>query len=315
MATTSSGTSTGRRTSWRHCSARSAIATRPAPGVTPKRQAIFVGDFIDRGPAQVRSVAHRPPHGRCRCRARRHGQSRTERHRVAHTRSQAPGSVFLRSHVSAEMGRQEPETARRLPGRSGGQAGVARRDHRLVLDPPALAGVCPTCWWCMRAGIRRSWHGWRRICTMSRYLTRDLMVLATDEPENETEKDDGTPSIFKAVECLTKGIEVPLPAGHYFRDKDGITRRPRQGALVGRKRHDLPHRCDAVPSGMRGTARSSDPRACANRADGQASVLRALLAHWHAVSAIEASRVCRLQRRQRRSPRRVSLRRRARALP
>ena len=50
------------------------------------------------------------------------------------------------------------------------------------------------------------------------------MVLATDEPENETEKDDGTPSIFKAVECLTKGIEVPLPAGHHFRDKDGIMR-------------------------------------------------------------------------------------------
>ena len=50
------------------------------------------------------------------------------------------------------------------------------------------------------------------------------MVSATDEPKNETEKEDGTPSVFKAVECLTKGIEVPLPAGHYFRDKDGITR-------------------------------------------------------------------------------------------
>jgi hypothetical protein len=50
------------------------------------------------------------------------------------------------------------------------------------------------------------------------------MIPATDEPENETEKDDGTPSVFKAVECLTKGIEVPLPAGHQFSDKDGIVR-------------------------------------------------------------------------------------------
>ena len=50
------------------------------------------------------------------------------------------------------------------------------------------------------------------------------MIPATDEPENETEKDDGTPSIFKAVECLTKGIEVPLPAGGQFPDKDGIVR-------------------------------------------------------------------------------------------
>src|SRR5690606_27928158 len=37
-------------------------------------------------------------------------------------------------------------------------------------------------------------------------------------------KDDGTPSIFKAVEALTKGIEVPLPPGHSFLDKDGHTR-------------------------------------------------------------------------------------------
>ena len=124
------------------------------------------------------------------------------------------------------------------------------------------------------------------------------MVAATDEPKNESEKDDGTPSVFKAVECLTKGIEVPLPAGHDFRDKDGMMRRPRQGALVGRKRHDLPHRRDAVRNGMRGTARPSDPRACTSRADGQAGVFRPLLAYRHAVSAIEASRVCRLQRRQ-----------------
>jgi len=56
-----------------------------------------------------------------------------------------------------------------------------------------------------------------------RYLTRDLMVAATDEPE-EAEKDNATFSIFKAVECLTKGIEVPLPDGHHFQDKDGQTR-------------------------------------------------------------------------------------------
>ena len=53
-----------------------------------------------------------------------------------------------------------------------------------------------------------------------RYLTRDLILAATTEPEHETEKDDATPSIFKAVEALTKGIEVPLPHGHAFLDKD-----------------------------------------------------------------------------------------------
>ncbi len=56
-----------------------------------------------------------------------------------------------------------------------------------------------------------------------RFLTRELMVAATDE--DEAEKDTATPSIFKAVECLTKGIEIPLPGGHHFQDKDGHTRR------------------------------------------------------------------------------------------
>jgi hypothetical protein len=57
-----------------------------------------------------------------------------------------------------------------------------------------------------------------------RYLTRDLMVLATEEPE-ESEKDSGNYTIFKAVEALTKGIEIPLPPGHSFRDKYGTERR------------------------------------------------------------------------------------------
>ena len=78
-----------------------------------------------------------------------------------------------------------------------------------------------------------------------RYLTRDLMVAATDEPD-EAEKDYATFSIFKGVECLTKGIGVP------------VTRRsplPRQGrtntqsgaaTVVGRKRHLVPCRGDHV---------------------------------------------------------------------
>jgi hypothetical protein len=55
-----------------------------------------------------------------------------------------------------------------------------------------------------------------------RYLTRETMVDATNE--DKAEKETATPSVFKAVECLTKGIEVPLPPGHHFLDKEGITR-------------------------------------------------------------------------------------------
>jgi hypothetical protein len=50
------------------------------------------------------------------------------------------------------------------------------------------------------------------------------MVEASREPKNESEKDNAEPSIFKAVEALTKGIEIPLPKPHTFKDKDGYQR-------------------------------------------------------------------------------------------
>jgi hypothetical protein len=55
-----------------------------------------------------------------------------------------------------------------------------------------------------------------------RYLSRELMIEATDE---SVEKDCAKASVFKAVEALTKGIEVHLPEGHSFLDKDGNRRK------------------------------------------------------------------------------------------
>jgi hypothetical protein len=50
------------------------------------------------------------------------------------------------------------------------------------------------------------------------------MPAAATEPEDDSEKDTPTPSLFKAVEALTKGIDVPLPHGCSFLDKDGHPR-------------------------------------------------------------------------------------------
>jgi hypothetical protein len=50
------------------------------------------------------------------------------------------------------------------------------------------------------------------------------MQAATDEPEVKDEKDSPEPSLFKAVDMLIKGMEVQLPEGYSFTDKDGITR-------------------------------------------------------------------------------------------
>jgi hypothetical protein len=50
------------------------------------------------------------------------------------------------------------------------------------------------------------------------------MQSATCEPEVEEEKDSPEPSVFKAVDMLLKGLEVPLPQGRSFKDKDRIDR-------------------------------------------------------------------------------------------
>src|ERR1019366_4636926 len=53
-------------------------------------------------------------------------------------------------------------------------------------------------------------------------LTEKLMIDASREPLNAADKDTPDFSIFKAVEALTKGIEIPLPPQlGKFKDKDG----------------------------------------------------------------------------------------------
>jgi hypothetical protein len=60
--------------------------------------------------------------------------------------------------------------------------------------------------------------------TSDAQLTEALIVAATREPEVESDKDTPEPTLFKAVEALLKGIEIPLPAPHNFTDKDGHVR-------------------------------------------------------------------------------------------
>ena len=105
----------------------------------PERQAIFVGDFIDRGPSQVQTVNT----------VRRMVEAGValavmgnhELNAIAwHTPDpRKPGRVPAPA-PQCKMGREEPETARSLPGGSGGQASAARRNHRLVPDSSPLVG-------------------------------------------------------------------------------------------------------------------------------------------------------------------------------
>ena len=53
-------------------------------------------------------------------------------------------------------------------------------------------------------------------------LTREMMTAATT-PSSEPSPENG-PTLFTAVDCLLKGLEVQLPSGQSFADADGHTR-------------------------------------------------------------------------------------------
>ncbi len=104
-------------------------------------------------------------------------------------------------------------------------------------------------------------------------LTSDLMVEASREPDDESVKDDAEPSVFKAVEALTKGIEIPLPKPHSFKDKDGhersrvrvrwwdqnaVTYKRTAMLLDDEARNKLPGNADTRPRSNRRRRRQSD---------------------------------------------------------
>ena len=188
----------------------------------PERQAIFVGDFIDRGPSQVQTVNT----------VRRMVEAGValavmgnhDLNAIAwHIPNPGHPGEFLRPHHSAKWGennrRQHAAFLAEVEDKPALHAEIIEwfLSLPLWLDLPELQ-VVHACWHGpFMAWLSPQLHG-------GRCLTRDLMVPATDEPANEADKDNATPTVFKAIEALTKGIEVPLPAGQDFLDKDGIRR-------------------------------------------------------------------------------------------
>ena len=187
----------------------------------PSRQAIFVGDFIDRGPQQVETVAlvrKMLDAGSAMATIGNH-----EFNAIAWFTPDpdAPGE-HLRRHHSAKYGdanyKQHAAFLREVEDRPIHKEFI---DWFLTLpvylDLPAIR-VVHACW------HERFMEYLKPHLTVDRCLTEALMIEATREPDNELDKDTPEPSPFKAIEALLKGIEIPLPPPHHFHDADGHVR-------------------------------------------------------------------------------------------
>jgi hypothetical protein len=188
----------------------------------PERQALFVGDLIDRGPKQVETlemVRSMVDAGSAQAVMGNH-----ELNAIAwFLPDPDAGGDYLRSHHSPKYGEKNYlqhkaflDAFDRTPRHA--EAIDWFLTLPLWLDLPDLR-VVHACWHQPHMDFLCSY------LTADRCLTADLMVPASREPENEAEKDNPEPTIFKAVEALLKGIEVPLPPPHTFHDKDGHERR------------------------------------------------------------------------------------------
>jgi hypothetical protein len=177
----------------------------------PSRTAIFVGDFIDRGPRQVDSVL-------------------TVRRMV----DAGSALAIMGNHEFNAIAWHTPDPD--LPGEylrpHGGDVGAKNRHQHeaflaavehdprlhqelidwfltlpLWLDLPGLK-VVHACW------HEDHMHSLSSALTPGRQLSPEAGIAASRR---------GSPE-YLAVETLTKGIEVPLPDGHAFHDKDGHRR-------------------------------------------------------------------------------------------
>lgn len=186
------------------------------------RHAVFVGDLIDRGPNQVETVEIV-----CRMIDADSAIAVMGNHELNAIAWYLPDPCnacdFLRSHYSPEHGKKNREQHQAFLREVEGT-----QKHKEIIEWFLTLPL-----WLELDGIRvvhACWHQ-RFIDDLSpklavgNRLNETLMLEATREPKDEKEKDTPHFSVFKAVEAITKGIEIPLPHPHSFRDKEGHVRR------------------------------------------------------------------------------------------
>lgn len=176
------------------------------------RTAIFVGDFIDRGPRQVDSVmtARRMVDaGSAIAVMGNHEFNAIAWHTADHER---PGA-FLRPRNGEQGDKNRQQHA----------AFLAEVEAKPALHTEIINWFMTLPLWLDLPGLRvvhACWHdGYmdelRPHLSESLQLNAALMVQASRKGQMP----------YRTVEGLTKGLEIGLPDGHSFQDKDGHTRR------------------------------------------------------------------------------------------
>jgi len=178
----------------------------------PARQAIFLGDLIDRGPdprGVVALVRRMVDAGSARCVMGNH-----EFNAIAyHTPDPRAPAHYLRPHTE----RNTHQHGQTLASYSHDAAGLA--------DDLAWFRTLP--FWLELDGVRVIHAAWRP--TAMATIAQAELGSRADWPEAAPEVFDTDSALGAAFEEVLKGVEWPLPAGVHFADKDG---NPREAVRV-----------------------------------------------------------------------------------
>ena len=181
----------------------------------PERTAIFVGDFIDRGMHQLRTVEI----------VRSMVQSGTalavmgnhEFNAIAWaTPHPSEEGEYLRPHCEENF-KQHGRFLAEIDGQPERHQDILKwfMTLPLWLDLPKIR-VIHACW-------HQDLIAWLKPQLTDRnQLTPDLVQRASQKPKKNPVKKG--PSAFSAVEVLLKGLEIALPTDNFVHDKDGTRR-------------------------------------------------------------------------------------------
>ena len=186
----------------------------------PTRQVIFVGDFIDRGQQQLETVTiarAMVESGNALAVLGNH-----ELNAIAwHTPHPTKSGQYLRSHPPSELGKKN---------RHQHLAFLNEVEHLADTHQSIIDWFLTLPLWLDLPEIRvvhACWHpdyiAYLTPQLKDARLPHALLPDATLVPESPSDKNQL--SIFKTVEGLCKGIEIPLPDDQVFIDKDGVQRR------------------------------------------------------------------------------------------